>query len=1619
MSVFGSRFVSMTMGALLLIIGAVGVVPANANPISNSAIGSALVQLKAGADAAELFDDQGITAFEEIGIAGGLYEVTLDPFRPHTAQLETLNSIEGVEFAEPNYLIETNATPDDPRVVNQETWGLYSTSPSSSYGANAAGAWSKGYTGGRAVYVAVIDSGIDVTHPDLAANIWTNAAETPGNGIDDDGNGFIDDVNGYDFLNNDGSVYDEGEHPHGTHVAGTIGAVGGNATGVAGVAWQVSLISAKISNSRGESNTANAIRAIDYVTMLRTKKGIDIIASNNSWGGTGYSKALEDAIKRGGDVGIVFVAAAGNDGGEIGTIRQYPAAYDCTTPHRPFDCVVSVAALNQDGALAGYSNYSATFVDLAAPGTNVLSTMPGANYGYMSGTSMAAPHVTGAIALCVSSYRGTTAKQAIEKIKSTAVANAALTGKVVTGGHLNIAATVDSCVAETAGFSGALTNHFASALYTDRVRLDWDDTAVGDYEQEVQFSVGPRGCAGTFAHLGFLGPGLTALPVFNLEEAQFYCFRSRGIKDSQVGSWALSNVTITWTSNLPFLTGRVFLSDGVTPVAGAPVRWLAEGAAPGNDDSNALLTYTNLSGEYVLQVSNGTPGELFVGMTRRATGRMTQPPIAWGLRAAGKLTITQDTTLDLRLPAQRTVNFTLTDQDTGAPIAGATILNLDLADYCRAAPFSLFAGATNSSCGSWPTGYSSSAARTDANGKVSLVFLDGQYTNNALYSLSFKHPTNPARVLSVQVDPNRDRDLFLVMEGLIELSGKVVLNDGVTPVSNATVKWLSAGSPKSGENTNAISTQTDSQGNYSIRVTSGVAGEISLHTPRNAASGSRSNPLLPWGLWAWSAVAGPTQSKTVNLTANPFHNLTLKVVNNDGSPIAGATVQSADLGAYCRSGTHAVVAGASSSGCQNWPTGYPSNAPKTNSQGELVLPLLPNASVTIASYRLSIAHPTNASMVSSVNVAISGNAERTITLSNLVTVSGKVVLSDGVTPVQNISVKWLPTGQNGGTGQDTWPGVKTNSLGEYSLQAVPGTSGELYASTTRTPSAAEQTTPLTPWGLYAGGKITISQEIRIDLTLPKQENLRYTVTEFASQEPVVGAKLTYARNAEHCNRGGYLPFPGAVGATCQFWPVGYSSRGLVTNASGFIDIPVLERDYFTNLANYTIAVTHPLDPKRVLTAVDTGGVTRTLVMPGTPSKPEQPSATALTNEVSLRWTEPWNGGAFIDYYKVWVSLDAAGPFTLVETGSCAGLISPEKRNCVVTALTPGVVYYFAIIAHNVVGYSQLSSVISAAPVAAVSVFSQSSSPVVRGQLLVGEFLSAEPGSWDSGAVFDYEWLANGSVISGSVGSSYKLRPEDAGRQIQSRITARKSGHTSVTRLSTEVTPAWPTSGKLVQIAGLPSVGGVLSAQITPLLAASVVSYQWFRSGEAIEGATDNFYEPKAEDSGQTLSVRLSGVTLETAPIEVRRADVEIAVVASAAVSITASALIGSTTVSPPVARDTSQSPVAIPVVPVTTQVPAITSAQRSLAAFTSLTLNSMQQDAVKRLLTSAPSASKFVCTAIRFAGASATVNLVLRRQAKAICDFAKGQKPTLSIWVQSKPTTARSFAGRVLMVAKG
>jgi subtilisin family serine protease len=334
--------------------------------------------------------------------------------------VEAAESLPDVLYAEPNYSMSITASPNDP--MFQEMWSLgLARADGMNSGIGTPRVWNL-TTGSRSVTVGVADSGVDGTHPDLAANMWTNPGETPGNGVDDDGNGVIDDTRGWDWVEDDNDPTDQ--HGHGTHVAGTIGAKGNNANGVAGVAWDVSLVPLRVLDASGAGWTSDVAAAFAYAG----RTGIDVV--NVSLAGPAPSVALLDAIK--GSPETLFVVAAGNYSANTEAAPSYPCSY-------PLPNIICVAATDQANRLSSYSNYGAASVDLAAPGDRILSTFPGGGYAEMTGTSMATPHVAGVAALLKARHPEASGAAIKQAIMSGSEGLSALAGRTLTGGRLSAA----------------------------------------------------------------------------------------------------------------------------------------------------------------------------------------------------------------------------------------------------------------------------------------------------------------------------------------------------------------------------------------------------------------------------------------------------------------------------------------------------------------------------------------------------------------------------------------------------------------------------------------------------------------------------------------------------------------------------------------------------------------------------------------------------------------------------------------------------------------------------------------------------------------------------------------------------------------------------------------------------------------------------------------------------------------------------------------------------------------------------------------------------------------------------------------------------------------------------
>lgn len=387
-----------------------------------------------GAEISDDFSAEGLKGMQMLDLGG---EVTVED------AIEELNSSPFVAYAEPNYIIRltlpeppvppgpeqvgalaASGAPNDPRFIEQ--WALANTGQTGgTAGADidALSAWAM-KTGSDSIVVAVIDTGVDYTHPDLAANIWTNPGEIPGNGIDDDGNGYIDDVHGYDFINNDNDPMDD--NGHGTHCAGVVGAVGNNGVGISGVNQKVKIMPLKFLRKDGNGDTAASLNAVAYAR----KMGAHVLSC--SWGGTSRSQALADAIA---STNLLVVTAAGNSGTNNDVIPHYPSGFD--SPQ-----IVSVAASDASDGIPSFSNYGAVSVDVAAPGEWILSTYPtalGHQYIKMKGTSMATPHVAGLAALLLTVNPGLSPSQLKSLIMNNADKVSAFSGKTVSGGRINAA----------------------------------------------------------------------------------------------------------------------------------------------------------------------------------------------------------------------------------------------------------------------------------------------------------------------------------------------------------------------------------------------------------------------------------------------------------------------------------------------------------------------------------------------------------------------------------------------------------------------------------------------------------------------------------------------------------------------------------------------------------------------------------------------------------------------------------------------------------------------------------------------------------------------------------------------------------------------------------------------------------------------------------------------------------------------------------------------------------------------------------------------------------------------------------------------------------------------------
>jgi len=470
-----------------------------------------------------------IEQIEASDVLHGLRLAHVDPVDTLKA-VKALGARPDVLYAEPNYAREAFSSPNDPLYPN--LWALKNTGTIfgnvgallPGYDVDAEEAWNI-TTGSRNVVVGIVDGGIDSNHPDLHQNMWVNPAEIPGNGLDDDGNGVIDDINGFDFFHNQGSFFDSGDldsENHATHVAGIVGAIGNNGTGVVGVNWQVSLMSLKIFGRPGESPFPSSVRvlvrAYAYAKKMRDlwissggTKGANIHVLNNSIGGYGRSQTEFDAVSALNDSGVLFVAAAGNYARNNDVFPIYPAGYELPN-------VISVAASTSFfDSLADFTNVGARTVTMSAPGQTIQSTTAFGSYAILSGTSMASPYVAGAGALICAAHPTIS----VGRLRAALIYNgdviASHNHKTLTGRRLNVFKSLNAANENDLTPPNTISGFRVIAKDGRRITLGWiapgDDGDVGTASlYDIRFSEGDLTSAQEFEKATSISPLAIPLP---------------------------------------------------------------------------------------------------------------------------------------------------------------------------------------------------------------------------------------------------------------------------------------------------------------------------------------------------------------------------------------------------------------------------------------------------------------------------------------------------------------------------------------------------------------------------------------------------------------------------------------------------------------------------------------------------------------------------------------------------------------------------------------------------------------------------------------------------------------------------------------------------------------------------------------------------------------------------------------------------------------------------------------------------------------------------------------------------------------------------------------------------
>ena len=561
-------------------------IPMAAAGAGGYATDSILVRFKPSANASDKAQARGLVnavSHRSYGLVRGLENMRLKAGQGVTDAVDKLSRLPFVEYAEPDFIVQTSAS-------NDPFYGLvYAIENVGQTIAGAAGvpdadmdvleAWPT-QTGDPNQIIAVIDSGVQYDHEDLAANMWTNPGEVPGNGLDDDGNGFVDDVYGYDFHGDGANLSSEDNDPidedgHGSHVAGTICAVTDNGLGIPGVVKQCKIMALRFIGPQG-GYTSDGVASLDYAVQMGAK------ISNNSWGGGGASQALYDSIAAARDADHIFLAAAGNGGSDsVGdnndSVPHYPSNYDLPN-------VISVAATDNRDNRAGFSNYGAVSVDIGAPGVDIASTYKnnisfsdGSTcsencYVYLSGTSMATPNVTGVVALIRSQNPGWNFQQVIDHLYATARPAASMAGITTTGKIANAAAAV--ATVEPPSPPAAPSGLMVDSVTETSVSLSWADNA----DNESAFVIERDGQELSQT----VGANVTSFTDSGLAGATTYSYRVKARNTAGDSAWA-GPVDATTDTPPPFQT---VVASSESTLAGSVVsgNYLVTHDADGSDE---------------------------------------------------------------------------------------------------------------------------------------------------------------------------------------------------------------------------------------------------------------------------------------------------------------------------------------------------------------------------------------------------------------------------------------------------------------------------------------------------------------------------------------------------------------------------------------------------------------------------------------------------------------------------------------------------------------------------------------------------------------------------------------------------------------------------------------------------------------------------------------------------------------------------------------------------------------------------------------------------------------------------------------------------------------------------